>query len=278
MVSSKKLLLPPAVRRFGSCRRGIASLGLLIVALLVGLARPGAARAQTDEIQVYDASIAPRGKFNLTVHDNFTPDGATVPVFAGALISNHSLNGTAEWAYGAKDWLELGFYMPLYSISSHRGATINGGKLRLLFVTPHAEERTFFYGMNFEFSYNSLHWDSHHYTSEIRPIIGWHLHPWDIIFNPILDNSWRGGFAALDFAPATRIAYNLNDRWAVAGEEYSDIGPLRQFLPTTQQWQQAWAVVDHHGKLLDVEAGIGFGLNAASDKVTMKLMFSRDLN
>jgi len=132
--------------------------------------------------------------------------------------------------------------------------------------------------MNFEFSYNAMHWDPRRYTSEIRPIFGWHLHPWDFIFNPILDNSWKGGFGALDFAPSARIAYNLNPRWAVAGEEYADIGPLHSFYPTHDQPQQAWAVVDHYSSGLDVEAGIGFGLTSASDKVTLKLILSRDLN
>ncbi len=36
-------------------------------------------------------------------------------------------------------------------------------------------------GANFEFSYNAR-WDSRRYSSEIRPIIGWHIHPWDFIF------------------------------------------------------------------------------------------------
>jgi hypothetical protein len=39
-----------------------------------------------------------------------------------------------------------------------------------------------------------------------------------------------------------------------------------------------YGVVDYGGKLLDVEAGIGFGLTAASDDVTLKLILSRDLN
>src|SRR5207253_10171756 len=57
-------------------------------------------------------------------------------------------------------------------------------KLRELFVRPHAGDHTFFYGVNFEFSYNASYWESRHFTSEIRPIIGLHLHPWDIIINP----------------------------------------------------------------------------------------------
>lgn len=171
---------------------------------------PAVAFAQTDEIQVYDGSIAPLGVVNLTLHNNFTPDGRNTPAFRGGLTPNRSFNGVAEWAYGVTNWFEAGLYLPLYSISENRGATINGGKIRLLFTAPHADDRTFFYAMNFEFSYNSRHWDPRTFTSEIRPILGLHLHPWNIIVNPILDNSFAGGFKSLDFAPATRVAYNLS--------------------------------------------------------------------
>ena len=233
------------------CDRLNTRVVLLITIALLAL--PAVSLAQTDEIQVYDASIAERGVFNLTLHNNFTPDGLNHPAFPGGLIPDKSLNGVAEWAYGVADWFEAGLYLPLYSISKDRGASINGGKLRMLFVRPHAAERTFFYGMNFEFSYNAKHWDARRYTSEIRPIIGVHLHPVDIIVNPILDNSYTGGFKGLDFAPA-------------------DFGLLRHFLRPREQSQQLYAVVDH-----TTEAGIGFGLTSASDKVTLKLILSRDL-
>jgi hypothetical protein len=49
--------------------------------------------AQTDEIQVYDGALAARGRFNLTLHNNFTPDGLTTPAFRGALLADKSLNG-----------------------------------------------------------------------------------------------------------------------------------------------------------------------------------------
>jgi hypothetical protein len=244
--------------------------------LLVSFAAPAAAFAQTDEIQVYDASIAAPGVFNLTLHNNFTPDGRSAPAFPGGLIPDKSLNGVPEWAYGVTDWFEAGLYLPLYSVSKDRGATINGGKIRFLFVSPHAAARKFFYGMNFEFSYNARHWDPSRFTSEIRPIIGWHLHPVDIIVNPILDNSWKGGFQNLDFAPEARVAYNFPSPWAIAVEEYADLGPLRNFYPLGQQSNQIYAVFDHNSKALNVEAGVGFGLTAGSDKVTLKLILSRD--
>jgi len=246
--------------------------------LAVILAAPAMASAQTDEIQVYDASIAEIGVFNLTWHNNFIADGLNTPAFPGGLIPDKSFNGVTEWAYGVTDWFEAGLYLPLYSVSKDRDPTINGGKIRLLFVTPHADDRKFFYGANFEFSYNAKHWDENRFTSEIRPIIGWHLHPWDIIVNPILDNSWRGGFKSLDFAPASRIAYNLSLKWALAAEEYDDFGQLRHFYSASDQSHQLYAVLDHTGGFVNIEAGIGFGMTSGSDKVTLKLILSRDLN
>ncbi len=241
-------------------------------------AAPIMALAQTDEIQVYDAAIAEQGKFNLMIHNNFTPDGRKEPAFPGAVESNHALVGVAEWAYGVTDWFEQGLYLPLYSFSQNDGATYNGFKLRWLFVKPHAADDKFFYGVNFEFSVNQPQWDPRHFTSEVRPIVGWHLKPIDIIVNPIMDTSYTGGFKSLDFAPAVRVAYNFSAKWAGAIEEYADYGPLRQIYSAHDQSHQIWAVVDHPSKLVNIETGIGFGLTSSSDKVTLKLMVSRDLN
>jgi len=239
---------------------------------------PSMTFAQTDEIQVYDAAIAEPGIFNLTWHNNFIADGLKTPAFPGGLIPDKSFNGVTEWAYGVTTWFEAGLYLPLYSIAQDRGATINGGKIRLLFVRPHADDHKFFYGVNFEFSYNALHWEPYRFTSEIRPIIGWHLHPVDIILNPILDNSFVGGFKNLDFAPAIRVAYNLPPKWALAVEEYADYGPLRQFYSASKQSQELFVVLDRYSKKLNIEGGVGLGLSTSSDKITLKLILSRDLN
>jgi hypothetical protein len=255
--------------------RKIDMRALLVMAVLV--AAPAAAFAQTDEIQVYDASIVDKGKFNLTLHNNFTPSGQKTPAFPGGIVPDRSLNGVPEWAYGVTDWFELGLYMPLYSISKGRGGSLNGFKLRTLFARPHADDHTFFYGMNFEFSYNAKYWDVKRATAEIRPIVGLHLHPVDFIINPILDTSYEG-VRNLDFAPSTRISYNLPSKWAVSAEEYSDYGPLHQFNTARDQAHQIFAVVDHATKMLDIQFGVGFGLTHASDKVTLKLILSRDLN
>ncbi len=258
-------------------RPAFALCSCLAASLATLLAAPDKAVAQTDEIQVYDGGLAEKGKFNLTWHNNFTPDGLKTPAFPGALVADKSFNGVTEWAYGVTDWFEAGLYLPLYSHDKNLGGTIDGFKLRALFAVPHADDRKFFYGVNFEFSVNSKHWDANRITSEIRPIIGWHLKPVDIIVNPILDTSYDG-VKNLDFAPATRVAYNFSPKWAIAAEEYADYGPLRQFNARSEQGHQLYGVVNHSAKFLDIEAGVGFGLTGASDKLTFKLLLSRDLN
>lgn len=257
------------------------NLRAVVFATLSFLAIPALLHAQTDEIQVYDGSIAPPGIFNLTVHTNFTPKGRTVPAYPGAIIANHSFQVTAEWAYGVTPWFEQGLYLPLTSpYTENHGATINGFKIRELFVRPHAHDHVFAYGVNFEFSVNKNYWEPKTISSEIRPILTFHLHPWDIIYNPILDTDYTGGFKNLQYNPSGRVAYNVNNRWAVAAEEYDGFGPLT-FVPVSQQFHEVWATMDYTGAKffgMSIESGIGYGLTAASDRITLKLMFSRDLN
>ena len=247
----------------------------MVVALWVGV--PGVALAQSDEIQVYTGDLAPVGVFNLTWHNNYTPSGRKTPDFAGGIVPDHAWNGVTEWAYGVTDWFEAGLYAPLYSISSSGNLKFAGTKLRALFVVPDAESRDFFYGVNFEFSYNSASWDTKRFTSEIRPIIGWRFGRLDIIFNPILDNSYEG-LSRLDFAPATRIAYHVDDKLGIALEEYDDFGPLRKFFSGDEQSHQLFLVADYDAEPVSVETGIGFGLTEASDNLVLKLILSHDLN
>lgn len=235
-----------------------------------------AARAQSDEIQVYDGGVADPGIFNLTWHNNYTFKSANLPDAPGAVIPEHSLNGVTEWAYGVKPWWELGLYLPLYTVG-HGGIVTDGFKLRTLFATPHAAERRFFYGLGIELSYNARRWDTTRITSEFRPIVGWHLGRLDVIFNPILDTAYDG-FGNLVFAPSTRIAYNASKQWAFAVEEYAELGPLKHLDSGSAQSHQLFGVVDYAGSRVEVEAGLGFGLTKPADDLVFKLIVSRNLN
>jgi hypothetical protein len=251
--------------------RGALARGILALMLA------GAARAQTDEIQVYDAEIARPGVVDLTWHNNFTTSGRAAPEHPGGVIPQHALNGVTEWAYGVTDWFEAGLYAPLYTRDAAGHWRYDGLKLRMLMVSPAAAQRRFFFGVNFEFSDNTGHWDPDRYTSEIRPIVGWHLGRLDLIVNPILDNSYKG-FSGLDFAPATRVAFHASRSWVLAVEEYADLGPLRHLYDSRRQSQQLFGVLGWRtGSSLTLEAGVGLGLTAVTDHRVIKLIVSRDL-
>jgi hypothetical protein len=245
-------------------------------AVLLWLGGACAGRAQTDEIQVYDAEIAAPGVFNLTWHNNYTFSGSDTPSFPGAVVPDKSLNGVTEWAYGVAPWFEAGLYLPLYSFTRDKGVLYNGFKLRTLFVVPDAAKRDVFYGVNFEFSVNTAHWNERRYTSEIRPIIGTHVGRFDFIFNPILDNSYQG-FSRLEFVPATRVAMKVSENFKVALEEYDDFGRVSHFLPQAKQSHQLFSVIDIHTAWLDLEGGLGFGLTSGSDHRVFKLILMKDL-
>src|SRR5215469_13057239 len=246
----------------------------VVLALCLLAATPGAP-AQTDEIQVYNAEINAPGQLNLTWHNNFTPAGRTTPAFPGGVVPDHSLNGVPEWAYGVTDWFEQGLYLPVYTRTGDGALLLDAVKLRELFVVPHAHDRPFFYGVNFELSYNAPHWEPSRFSGEIRPIIGAHLGRFDLIFNPILDTDFDG-FGKLEFTPAARVAYNLNSKFACAIEYYADFGPLQDLKSGSEQSHTLFAVLDYGGSRNGVEFGVGKGLTAASDSWVLKLMLMHD--
>lgn len=248
----------------------------VLIATLVTASR-GIAWAQGDEIQVYTGGLAAVGVFNLTFHNNFTPKGVEDPAFPGAVVADKSWNGVPEWAYGVTRWFEAGLYLPLYSRDKDMGWGLDGFKLRTLFAVPDGDNRRFVYGANMEFSFNAERWDTTRFTSEVRPIIGWHFKSADLIFNPIVDTAYDG-LKNLEFVPSTRVAFTVNPKWQIAIEHYADFGRVSNFLPPGEQAHQIFGVFDTTAGKLDIEFGMGFGLTDASDKVTLKLILSRDFN
>lgn len=238
---------------------------LAIVIAAANLVRPAHA---VDEIQVYNAEIAQVGQWTIQQHLNYTLQGRKTPDFPGGLTPNHALNGTPELAYGITDWWELGFYTP-FAVNSGGQFLSNGAKIRSLFVTPNADKRDFFYGVNFEFSYQTPPFAQTRYGLEIRPIIGVRNKEWEFIVNPIVDVG-IGALGEADFAPAARLARNLGEERFIGIEYYADLGRIGKFLPLSQQSHQLFAVTDFKLGELDVQFGIGAGLTPGSDRLVTK--------
>src|SRR5262245_66512495 len=98
----------------------------------------------------------------------------------------------------------MGFYIP-YAVDQNLTPYSNAAKIRQLFVIPNAAERAFFYGVNFEFSYEMPQFSETRWNMEIRPIIGWRKDDYEFIINPIVDLGF-GQNGGAEFAPAASRA------------------------------------------------------------------------
>jgi hypothetical protein len=252
-----------------SVARGGAALVLGAIAVLPLDLR--SARA-VDEIQVYNAEINEVGQFSIEQHFNYTFNGRTAPDFPGGLIPNHALNGTPEFAYGVTDWFEAGLYIP-WAVDGDGRVQSNNFKLRTLFVTPNADKKDFFYGLNFEYDFPSWPFVPSRFAMEVRPIIGWRNPQWEFIINPIIDFAW-GQLGTVDFAPAARLARNLGEDRFIGLEYYTGLGTPGNFQSFQQQSHQLFAVTDFKVGKIDVDLGIGYGLTPGSDRWVAKTILS----
>lgn len=232
--------------------------------LLAAFACP--ARA-VDEIQVYNANIAAPGQFTIQQHLNYVGAGRKDAPFPGGMISHGSLNGTPEFAYGVTDWWEVGLYLP-FAVQDHQFLS-DSVKLRTLFVTPHAEDRSFFYGVNFEISNSTPKFSQTRFGLEIRPIIGVRRAEWELIVNPIVDIGF-GKNGTADFTPAVRLARKLDRDLFVGLEYYADFGEIGRFGKVAEQQHTLFAVSDFKLGVFGVNFGLGYGLTPGSDRFVAK--------
>src|SRR3981081_1738691 len=247
--------------RRGSRRRLYS---LARAALWIVLAQPAKG---VDEIHVYNAGIAAPGQFTIQQHLNYIPLGVKDAPFPGGLVSNNSINGTPEFAYGVTDWWEVGLYLP-FAIQDRQFLS-DAFKLRTLFVSPHAEQRSFFYGVNFEFSRSMPRFSQTKYGMEIRPIVGIRNTDCDLSVTPIVDSCF-GKNGEADFTPAARLARKLGPDLYAGLEYYSDFGEIGHFAKLPDQTHTLFAVTDFTPGGLGVNFGVGFGLTPASDRFAVK--------
>jgi hypothetical protein len=240
-------------------RRGLVALATVLLSVTRAHA--------TDEIQVYNAAIASVGQLTIQQHLNYVNVGKAEPAFPGGLVSNRSLNGTPEFAYGLTDWWEVGLYLP-FAVQDGQFLS-DAAKLRTLFVVPNAADKSFFYGLNFEFSNSTPKFSQTRFGMEIRPIVGVRNADWEFIVNPIVDVGF-GEFGQVTFAPAARLARKVTSDLFFGLEYYGDLGEFGRFSQLRDQQHSLFAVSDFKVGVMNVNFGIGVGLTPASDRLVLK--------
>jgi hypothetical protein len=235
----------------------------------------------TDEIQVYDDSINRSGQLGLELHLNTTLEGRSIPAWPGEIPPNHGFRTTMEWSYGINDTLEAGLYLPLVHDGS--GSTyFPGPRVRLKWIPrrPEPGNSGMFYGLNVEVSAVNGRFEQGRPAVEFRPIVGYRSPLWLVSFNPVIDETYRSRYVSdrPDFNPGLKIARTVAKNTALGMEYYNDFGTVGDFAPPRKQNQQVFAAIDVTGGPLPFNFGIGHGLNASSDKLTLKAILEVPLD
>ena len=244
----------------------------LLAAAALTFFASAASGALPDEIQVYTDDLEAPGERGIELHVNTTPQGRTTPDYAGEVVPHHGLRVTPEISWGlARNW-DAGIYLPF--VRSGDGAYFFAGprfRLKWLPLRPAEGASGLFAGINGELSFVQERFDQAGRTAEIRPIVGWRSDAWLLSFNPILTTDLAGEEkGVLHFEPAFKVARTLKRDTALGIEYYADLGRLSHFAPRSEQSHILYAVID----TARVNFGIGYGLTDASDRWTVKAIFS----
>jgi len=226
----------------------------------------------SEEIQVYMDDLTKPGRFGMDVHNNYTISGAREPDFPGATPSQHVYRFTPELYLGLTPTLELGLYL-LTSAAPDVGTHYEGQKLRLKYIAPHDEQHGSFWGANLEIGYTSRRVAEVPWNTELKGIYGFRTGKWTVAVNANLDWSLHGSPSTpVELELTTKVAYRMPGNYQLGFESYNGMGRLSSPGRLGEQNQVLYAVVDADLGKLDLNAGIGRGLTAASDRWVAKFI------
>lgn len=245
----------------------------LVAAALIALSLciPLAARAASDEIQVYTDDINAPGERGLELHVNTTPRGRRDAAYEGELPPYQGLRVTPEFSWGWTKTLEAGLYIPM-ATSAEGNAYLGGVKGRLKWLP--VQGGGWYFGMNGEISNNTRKFSESHLASELRIMMGYRADDWLIGANPIFEWGLSPGYrGSPDFEMAYKAVRKVAEGISLGAEYYNGYGKLRQRLPRAEQDRTFYLVMDFDREPWVFNVGIGHGLNSATDDWTVKAIF-----
>ncbi|HTP95575.1 MAG TPA: hypothetical protein VMK05_06970 [Burkholderiales bacterium] len=223
-----------------------------------------------EEIQVYDDDVNAPRELSLELHANYAVQGLKTPAFPGQLPSHHVLQMTPEFSLGlAPNW-DAGLYL-LSTLAPGGSFDVNGAKLRVKYIAPHAEAQALFWGINGEIGNTSRRVNETNWNYELRPIVGWRGDKWLVAFNPVLGGALSDKVSREPaLLPMFKVAREVAQGYSVGFEHYADVGPIHHRDPLSEQSHLLYGVVDVARGALDLNLGIGRGLNDSSERWVIK--------
>ncbi|MBS0375749.1 MAG: hypothetical protein JSR73_14315 [Proteobacteria bacterium] len=247
-------------------------LGWLLAASL--LAGWPAGAALEDEIQVYLDDLDAPGEWGLEVHLNTTPSGVTTPSYPGEVVSARGTRLTQELSYGLGNGFEAGLYLPAV-VEPGGHPNLAGAKLRLkwLPIAGGAQHDGWFAGANLELARVPERYEQTRWGSELRLMAGRRVAGWTLGMNPVF--AWalgEGGHATPDFELGLKAARDVARGIALGAEYYAGLGPVDAIPGWAGQDHRLYATLDVDRAPWVFNFGVGYGLSAAADRWTVKLI------
>jgi hypothetical protein len=246
---------------------------LLLSACIV--APPTARAALPDEIQVYTDDINKPGAAGLELHVNTTPSGTNRQDYPGEVTTNHGLRVTPELSYGLSRDFEAGLYLPIV----YKAGTVDfaGYKLRLKWLPLRGDEETggAFLGANIEFSDIAYRFSASRYNGELRLIGGYRSADWLVAVNPIFSRALSAGAPQpnTEFELGYKLSHTIATGIGLGFEYYNERGPWSRFDPGAEQGKTLYLALDVDREPWVFNVGVGRGLNDATDRWTVKMIF-----
>lgn len=254
--------------------RVVWSAGFLAAIALAVLAECAEAQGAY-EIQVYGADVVERGRTMVELHSNFTFDGVRSPG-GGVASSEHALHETIEVTHGVGGWLEVGFYL---FTTSQPGAppVVVGSHLRPRVQAPASWHWPLGVSLSAEVGPERRAYLGDTWSLELRPIVDQRLGRWYWSVNPAIEHALAGGGSSgWEFSPGATLTLDVTRAVTLGVEYYGGFGPLGGFDALDAQWQQLFPMVALNlSPDWEFNAGLGFGLTPATDRLAAKVIVGR---
>jgi hypothetical protein len=246
---------------------------LVLPALALALLAARVAAQGAYEIQVYGADVVERGRTMLELHSNFTFDGVR-PV--GLASSAHALHETVEVTHGFGGWAEVGFYL-FTSMQPGAGPVVVGSHIRPRVQVPASWHWPVGVSLSAEVGPERRGYLGDSWSLELRPIVDQRLGRWYWSVNPALERALAGGGAGgWELSPGATVTVDVTRAVTLGVEYYGGFGPLGSFDAPDAQWQQLFPVVALNlSPEWEINAGLGFGLTPATDRLAAKVILGR---
>jgi len=242
-----------------------------IAALAILSALTSPAFAAPEEIEVYTDDMREVGKWGVDVHNSYVFSGRRTPAYPGEQPPGKVYRLTPEFTYGWTKQLELGLYV-LTSRNAQGDFHADGRKVRIRYIAPHNEEAGWFWGGNFEVGSTSRRVSETRWTAELKGILGYRQGPWLLAVNPNFDWSISHGGGPAEADVDFKVSYDIGNKTSVGIESYNELGAAKHLSLSSGNGRILYAVVDKEFGKFDLNAGIGRGLTAASDRWVLKFI------